>query len=127
MRPDEFEDKTIPEMDVLIKRAGKEFNLQTRKFNALSKKYLPRPSQMQRKELGELKREQQIAENTLKLYEAIKEAKVPLWEKFKEECPESTYCKHSVLSLINKSLAETVKETTEQEKRIQKTITKQGE
>ena len=40
-------------MDTMIKKAEKEYNMQTRKFTALSKKYMPRPTQVQRKELGE--------------------------------------------------------------------------
>jgi len=41
---DEYENKTLEEMDPLIKQAQRELTKFTKKFNNLAKKYMPRPS-----------------------------------------------------------------------------------
>jgi len=43
-------------------------------------------------------------EQTLSLLEAVKENKIPLWKKYKDECPDSNFCKLFINSLVKKTM-----------------------
>jgi hypothetical protein len=55
--------------------------------------------------MGEAKKEMIIKEMQMKMLQEVRENKVPLWEKFKEECPNSNYYKLFLGGMINGAVA----------------------
>jgi hypothetical protein len=59
---------------------------------------------------------------TLTLLEAVKEDKIPLWEKYKDECPESNFCHLFVNRILKKSMDTKVQEQLDEEMKVKKGI-----
>ena len=49
------------------------------------------------------------------LLDTVKEEKTPLWDKFKEECPDSNFFKLYVQGLLKKAMDEKVKDQLAEE------------
>jgi hypothetical protein len=77
--------------------------------------------------MAERKKEMILAEQEVKMLEEVKESKVPLWQKFKEECPKSNYYKLYVGAMINGAVVQIADQQKGLENDIQKVITQKIE
>ena len=56
------------------------------------------------------------------LLDTVKEEKTPLWDKFKEECPDSNFFKLYVQGLLKKAMDEKVKDQLAEEGELKQSI-----